>query len=339
MPLTFGDARKMLAEWAGRGGKSASSDTVRLFVHEVMQHMLQSGAYGNEKTFTFQAVKGVITLPFELEVPLKVKVDDCVVGTVWDRWFEYHQGGRGYFEGDGCYDAVNALQELTNDFPTVYDLPDCGSLIGVQCECLEDEGANIIIKGIDVYGRTVYTSHRGKEVTGEYLSIKKGDLTYSTVVFKKITEVIKTKTHGYVNLFWVNKSAGLKGFLSTYSPYEETPSYRRYKLRLNCPHVARIDILGRIRLKNYYADNDRIPFDNIVALKSSAQSRNAATKFDGANMQLMEQFTGDVIERENEYKKPNVGQPIEFGGPTARPIRGIIGGLGFRGFRTGFFGR
>jgi hypothetical protein len=325
MPLTFGDARKLLAPYAGQGGKCETSEDVRLFVYEVLQYMLFSGQYGARRLFTFNAIKGCITLPYELEVPEKVRMDG-VVGQVWNRWYDFSAST--FLENTNeavCFNAGDALIEDPNEYPTVYDVPECGSKVGVQCDCQQPADAHIIVKGIDLYGREVFTTHKGEKVSGEYLGIKKGNLTYSQTVFKKITGIYKSDTEGYVSLWWVNTDLNTKGFLAEYSPKEHVPAYRRYRFSKQCGASAKINVLGKIRLKDYYADTDKIPFDNIVSLKTAAQSRNNMTNKDVQTAVAQDQFMQTIINRENSYKSSNVGQPIDINISTsAGTIRGII---------------
>lgn len=325
MPLTFGDARKLLAPYADRGGKCDTSEDVRLFVYEVLQHMLLSGQYGGLRQFTFNAIKGCVTLPYELEVPLKVRIGG-EIGSVWQMWYEYSSSS--ILEdaaGCSCHDAGNALIEDPNRYPTVYDIPENGALIGVQADCQQEPDAHVIVSGIDLYGREVFTSHKGEKIAGEYLTVKRGALNYGQVVFKEIRSVYKTNTNGYVSLWWVAPAYDLKGFLSEYSPYETTPAYRRMRLSIRCAESARVTILGKIRLKDYYADTDRIPFDNIVALKTAAQSRNANTNNDNPTAQFKDTYLLNIINRENMFKKNNTGTPLEVCGATsAGRIRGTI---------------
>lgn len=320
MPLVFGDVRKILAQYAARGGKAASSEDVRLFAHEVLQHLLFSGAYGSYRTFKFTAVRGVITLPAEIETPLKVKIG-AEVGAVWDKWFDFN--AKFDLEHDSTCLPGTALREIANEYPTVYDLPGSGSLVGVQCECCEDEDASVIVSGKDPKGREIYTVHKGERIAGEYLSIKSGNIQISQQTFKIITAVKKTVTKGYVELYWVDPAFDRKGFLSSYSPYEMLPSYRRVKLQTQCPNFARVEVLARIRLKPFYADTERVPFDNIVLIKTAAQSRNAANNSDNQTAQFKDGLMQDLATRENVYKNPNTGTPVAVTGPTAIPIRSI----------------
>lgn len=306
--LTFGDARKIIAPWAARGGKCASSEEVRLFVMQTLQYLLFSGQYPTTRKFCFNAVKGCFTIPYELEVPLKIKIDG-EVGTVWDKWYEFYNIN----EIEGCLPVSNALREDPNFYATVYDLPCSGSRVGCLATACEDADAHIIVQGVDPSGREVVTNHKGEQIVGEYLSIKKGSLQYTATDFGKITNITKTKTNGYVQLWWVNSTNMTKGFLADYSPLEEHPQYRRFRITSpHCGSCVKVSILGRIRLKENYADNDIIPFDNLNTLQSAAQAINAGYNNDLNTAQAHDVRMRDLIGREANYKKPNTGQPIEI---------------------------
>lgn len=322
MPITYGEAKLSLARYAERGGKCPSAPEVDLFVRKVLQQMLYKGTYGNLRKFCFNARKGCITLPYELETPVKVKIDSKV-GTVWDKWFEYYNIG----EMEGCIPASSALYEEPNRFPIVYDLPVGGARIGALATASEDKDAHIIIQGIDPTGREIFTNHKGEKITGEYISLIKGSLRYSEVAFASVTNIYKTRTNGYVQLYWLRPELNQKGFLADYSPGEEIPSYRRFKLTNPnyCTTNAQVSILGRIRLKDSYADNDVIPFDNILALELAGQSINASfndqVDLAAAKSKMMEA----TITEETEYRRVNGGQPVDIMYLTsAGSIRGIV---------------
>lgn len=307
MPITFGQAKARLAQWAGKGGSSVTDPALNSFVREVLEYMLISGQYGNTRKFVFSAVKGVVTLPYELETPLKVKMGRSI-GRVWDKWFEFY----GYSDFEDCVEA-NAILEEPNYYPIVYDVPAGGAHIGTLGIDNEAEDAHIIVKGVDLTGRQIVTYHNGEQVVGEYLSIRKGQIMQSSVKFARIDEVVKTKTKGYVQLLWINPETTERGFLADYSPTEELPLYRRIRLKIRCADVTEVSILGRIRLKEYYADNDLIPFDNLYSLSLAAQSINADENRDPQTAALKDQRLQTLIQRENESKQPkNIGQPIEM---------------------------
>lgn len=313
MPVLYSDVKKILAQYAGRGGKCYSEDSeeVDLFAREVLQYMLISGAYGNQRTYCFNAYNGCVTLPYELDVPLKVRVDG-IVGEVWDRWFQFYPGETENLAGAGCCEANEALFEEPNLFPTVYDMPCSGGHPAVVATACEEPGAQIVVQGLDMTGREIVTNHKGKQFYGEVLTLKRGEFRYTQARFSKVTGVQKTKTNGYVQLLSYDPSTHTRKFLADYTPYEENPAYRRYKLQ--GPYAGRsvkVSILGRIRIKDRYANNEFIPFDNLLAIRLAGQRVHADVIGDSATSQAKDTLLSKVIMQESTYKKQSGGQPME----------------------------
>ncbi len=324
MPILFGEAKASLSQFYGRGGSCPTADGIDLFVREVLQYMLFSEAYGNIRKFCFNAIRGCFTCPPELETPLKIKIDGAV-GSVWDKWYEFHDTNI----LDNCVPAEGAVFEDPNYYPTIYDIPMGGAKVGVTTTCCEADDAHIIIQGKDTTGREIFTFHKGDQIVGEYLSIVKGTMHNTCATFGVVTGVVKTLTKGYTQLYWVKPDKFLKGFLADYAPLEDKPSYRRFQLKINCPESAKISILGRIRLKPYYTDNDYIPFDNLFALRLAAQAVNEIGNRNYQGAAASDQMMGTMISRENQHKDVQPGTPLEVWKPlSGGSIRNVIGGWG-----------
>lgn len=324
MAILFGRAKEILSRYYGTGGACATHPSVDQFTYECLQYLLISGEYGNERKFCFCSQQGCITVPYELETPLKVKVDGKV-GTVWDRWFEFHQTK--FFEG--CQPAGTALREDPNYYPTVYNMPPGGARFGLLAHCSEDcENKQVVVKGVDPSGREIVSFHKGKQIVGEVITLEPGQIKYTNYMFAQVTAVIKPQTKGYVTAFWVNPSTNLKGFLSDYSPLEEVPQYRRFVLTENCWRTcnAKVSVLGRIRLKENYADNDLIPFDNLLALNLAGQTVNGYYNHQPDLAVQSDRALTNVIDKENAHKKIKNGNPVEVYLPTSGgTIQNIIG--------------
>lgn len=307
--LTYADAKKILAQYAGRGGACINASKIDLFVREVFEYLLYSSAYQDLRKFTFLACKGVFTVPTEVESIQKVKIGD-EVGQVWDKWFEFHNSK--HLNGD-CIPPDEALFEEPNYYATAYDMPYGGGYPGVIGTCDEASDAHVIVQGKDATGREIFTVHKGERISGEYLSICNGTLKYTQVKFSEVTNVIKSKTNGYVTFYSYNPTTTCKSFLSDYSPLEEKPSYRRYRLtsRHCCPY-QKVSILARVRLKEAYSDNDKIPFDTILTLRLGGQRVNADYNNDLQTAAAKDASMTTLIERENSHKRVQNGQPIEF---------------------------
>lgn len=334
MSLTFGDAKKLLSQYAGRGGKCPTNAGVDTFTLDVLNYLLISGAYGNERRFEFCAVKGCITIPFELETPLKVKMNGQV-GIVWDKFFEWHQGG----EWAACSPANLALYEDTNTYPTVYPMPKGGGRVGVVGTAVEAEDAYMIIEGEDVTGRVVYTHDGEKQIAGCKLSIVNRELRYTPMDFGKITGIVKSKTVGYSPVFWIKNvddpQKTVRGFLGEPGPLDEIPAYRRFRLTdPNCGNIVRVSILGRIRLKSAYADNEIIPFTNRRAITLAGGTVFSQDNNDLPMAEAKEKMMNETIEKENSYKRIQNGQSVEVVRVTSgNSIRNIVS---FRGIGRGW---
>jgi hypothetical protein len=119
----------------------------------------------------------------------------------------------------------------------------------------------------------------------------------------------------------------IKGFLADYSPMDETPLYRKAKLNFtDCKGVQEVSIIGRIRLKNYYADNDTVPFDNPYALQLAAKAIQSDYNDQIDAAVARNNILDTIVEQEQNYKRPNTGNPLDImvgksGGAISRTIR------------------
>lgn len=319
MALTFGDARTYLAQYAGKGGLNPQLPEVALFTKQVLQYLLFKGSSGALNKFCFHAVDGCFTAPYELEVPLKMRVDGKV-GEVWNKWFEWYSAS----DLSKCTPCGDALFEDPNRYSTVYDIPSCGGRPAALAVCEEDVNTYIDILGVDKSGREIFTYYKGEKISGVRLTLKKGQISTSNVIFGAIKSVVKPETKGYIQLFSISES-GAKTFLSDYSPIETLPSYRRFKLTTKCANPCKVTILAKIRIKENYSNNDLIPFDNYYALQVGAQSVNAQYNNNVDVAQVKDQLLTNLLESENAYKRVQPGTPLSVNPTTSgTSIRGIV---------------
>lgn len=318
MSLTFGQAKEILAPYQGKGGKVPTNDQLNLFTYKVLQYMMLSGAHGSERKFSIIAVNGCFTAPYELDVPLKLQVNGAV-GNVGSKWFEYHSGNDNF---DKALSAESVLLEEPNYYCTVFDAP-VGAQIGACARLDEDCDKVLIVSGSDPTGRDIFTNHKGAKVAGEALTLKKDTVTWTNVSFGSVTSIVKPPTNGYVTLYW--KLGNKSGFLSDYSPTDESPSFRRFKLLIpKCPTPAKVSILARMRLKPNYADNEVIPFTNIYAIEVAGQQNQAQFNNQLEEARAKDNFMQTLINRESQYKHINNGNPVEVFHPlSGGTIRGI----------------
>lgn len=323
--ITFGQAKRILQPYCGTSGKAFTSPELNEFTLKVLQYLLITGSPGGEKLFEITAGPGFFTAPYELETPLKLLVNGRV-GNAVDQWFMFRSRPNNCDRFIECGDLI---LENTNTFFTVFDAPS-EFQIGVKGN-QEEKCAHAIFAGSDITGREIYTQHKGVKISGEYLDITCGEIHWSNVFFNKITGVVKTPTNGYVTAYWRDRN-GSQGFLSDYSPGEEAPSYRRFKLNIpECQYgCSKISIIGKTRLKPFYADTDRIPFDTTYNVEIAGQQVKAQTSDQLDTAKAADSFLQELLERETSHKSLKNGKPIEVFYPTSGgTIKNIVRRFGF----------
>lgn len=322
MALTFSEIKRLVAPYAGRAGKCASSEEVSRFARDVMSYLLLSGSAAGTRKLCIWAYKGCISLPPEVELPLKARIDKRQAN-IWDKWFTFHSVSD---DLEACPPAGEIIAEDGVMSPLAYMLPEAGSIIGVMGTCEEPEGPHISVQGKDTTGRPIYTYFRGKQVYGEEFQISKNQVRYGKVTFGEITAVVKPKTNGYVALFAVNPRTEEKVFLADYSPSDEKPMYRRFRIiSRSCPSVVHVTMLCRVRLKDNYLDNEITFFENSVAVKLAAQRLQAEDNNDANTANYKRQATEDLLEKEAGYKKISGGPVSTFFPLSGGAIKNIVG--------------
>lgn len=305
MTLLFGEIRNIVAPFAGRAGKAASSDEVADFARDCMQLMLYSGAYAGVRTVRVQACRGCVVLPPEVETPLKLRVDQRSA-EIWNRWYSFHSADDTW---DRCDPIGSLLIEDGTMSPLVYPLPEKGSVIGLTAVC--EETSFVTIQGNDVTGREVYTYYKGEKIVGEKFQLQKGTCKYGQVKFGTVTGAVKERTNGYVACFAIDTVTKKRQFLADWSPHEERPLYKQYRLRTT-DHggVANLSILCRVKLKDSYQDNELTLFDNRTAVLLAAQRLRAETNSDNNNAQYKKGAL-DQIQNEEAGVKSKSGGPLD----------------------------
>lgn len=305
MPITYGALKKIVAPFAGRTGKAATDCSVDTFARTVMEYLLYSGSTAGLRKVDVLAVRGRITLPPEVETPVKVRIGGRV-STIWSKWVSFHST---YESFDKCLNASEVLEEEGDFTPLQYPIPSGGAEIAILANCDENEKARLIVAGEDVSGREIYTTFEGAPVVGEMFRLIKGNARFGQVAFKRITGIIKPKTNGYVTVFAADKTTGrLTQFLGDYSPSEERPLYRSWRLGAKNCHsdLIKLAILCRVRLKDNYLDQELTLFDNTLAIQMAAQRIQSELNNDIQTAAYKDGATVKLLEGEAGYKRaPN----------------------------------
>jgi len=322
MALTFGEIRKLVAPYAGRAGLCPEDAEVARFSRLVMETLLYSGSNAGVRRLNILACKGCIALPPEVEVPLKARIDHQVAN-IWDKWFTFHSVNEDLDRN--CRPAGEVMMEDGDFTPIAYPLPPNGSQIGVMGLCKESEDASVIIQGKDTTGHPIFTMWKGEQIGGEKIAISKGVIKYGQVKFGSIDAVLKSKTNGYVSLFAVCPKTNGRTLLAEYTPQDEKPLYRKFKIiSRNCAPIVHVSMLCRVRLKDNYHDNDITFFDNSLAVILASQRVQSEVNMDSENANYKNQAVVDILNKESDYKKIN-GSPVDVYHPlSGGSIRNII---------------
>ncbi len=321
--LTFLDVKRLVSDYSGRGGACTDSKSTELFARQVLEYIMLNGAYGSIRRFHFIAQQGCITLPPELETPLQVKIDRKV-GSVWNQWMAFSSVKE---DLTGCHDAFNVLEPQPNPVFTAFAVPPGGSKLGVIATCKEEVDSYLIVKGKDVTGREIVTTHKGQQIVGEKFTLQKNVVKYGEVIFGEITGIVKSPTNGYVQLYAVNPETQSAMFLGDYSPLDEHPSFKQVKIIASQCHGPLIEVIvqGRIRLKDRYVDNDIVPFDSINTITFAAQKLQAENNNNIQVAGYKGTLLKDMIENEAAYKRVNPGTPVNVASVTSgAAVRGIV---------------
>lgn len=273
-----------------------------------MEYLLHSGSISGQRKVCILANRGYLSLPPDVEIPIKAKIDHRTTA-IWNKWFSMHSVAESF---DDCPPIGEVLIEDGTQTPLAYDLPSGGSVVGVMGICDELDGAAATIQGKDVTGREVYTNYQGEKVVGEKLLIRKNQIRHGQVTFGEITAVLKPRTEGYVSLWAVKPQKDTRQFLADWSPSEERPLYRRFKVvARECPNIAHLSMLCRVKLKDSYHDNEITLFDNSFAIILAAQRIQAEVNNDIQVAGFKKAGVEDLLNKEAEYKKIS-GSPVDI---------------------------
>lgn len=318
--LTFKEVKAIVAPFSGRAGGSPASDSVGTFAKTVMESLLYSGSQGGVRRVSIRACNGLLSLPPEVELPVKVKINGRAT-EVWGKWLTYSQ----VHEDCSNYPPADSVMSEEGETPLAYPLPSGGSVVGVMGVYDEVPDAHVLIQGKDSTGKAVYTWHNGEQLPGERLTIKKGQITHGQVVWGEITGVSKPKTNGYIQLWAVDPFTDYRQFLADWSPSEEKPRYRQFRLlSRGVDPIVKITMLCRMKLKDNYHDNELTLFDNSLAVLMAAQRVQGEYNNDVQVANYKKAATDDVLDREAGYKKVSGNPCVIFHELSGASIKNIV---------------
>lgn len=256
-PLLTKDVLEVIAPYAA-GGACPDSKDARVLLNRIHEHLCLRGAKGSLQKWCLYAHDGVFTVPDDMELPLKY-IDNGKVSKVWDHRAEFLMQANDY----ECSIGVEGMIQDINTYYTAYDGPHKPFRVLAKPMGCEDETCDphIIIKGTTPDGEIVRSHFNEKPIEGERLKISYDHPRYTQCKYSPILgQIVKSETKYPVELRWYIPETDEEGFLALLPAKNQVTTFNRFRLKDNCVGCHKLIVLGRIKLKTYYEDNDVLPF-------------------------------------------------------------------------------
>lgn len=272
--LTLADVRDALYSYVVP--EDANSSKFTSYINQVRERIIHSGKWkGTTFTVAFDTSRGYLTLPRTAEALLAVHVSKQPL-VIQSRWYEYLQSGPGQI--DVTQANLSTVIDMGDNFCTLDDLSEPAQLV-VQCQSADDNGLEIVIRGLDADGNQICSSDGS---IGETVVLSTSP-TFTVATFAQITSVTKPITVGNVTISQ-DAAPNPHILLSTYAPTETHPQYRRYKLGQTTQAVTGVCKLRYVPLVD---DKELVIPDNLGAYKMGLQ---ALTYEDSNDLVTAEQY-------------------------------------------------
>lgn len=257
---------------------------------------------------------GYVTLPGFVDVVLAANIGGCPA-LFRNSWYEFHINGVG---SNKCGSACGLFVDDKMWSPTFQDIPKW-SLLAAICEDPVDGNGSLKMV---VQGETIDANFNTKQALtippigpsspGVVLTLLNGVAATDPAVtyFKKITQVTKPVTRGYVKLIAFPPTQLAQAVtIGYYGPNETNPLYKRLKVSCTCEWVRVKYRRKEIVLCNDY---DIVPISSYQAcidlLKAirlrETNNLDLATKY--------EQTALDLLSQIQEIQDPAGWNPLQF---------------------------
>jgi len=283
--LTLGYARLHLAPFCGDGvcandnkGPNGYNRATLRIQEAVAALMAKPGCPRITKCMRVCMSNGCVTAPRDVEKFIKARING-EMANVFDRWYEFLEGGPGMVESDrsGFHDLIDRGTTCTQ-----YDLPEPMRL-AVCSDLGETDQTWLHVQGWDETDREVRSNTPDGIILGEYVPVTKDVLFYTQATFSKIKCVVKPRTNGYVMLAGVDfdavtGSVDHRHHLAFYHPDDERPEFRRYAFQnptsCGCHHdkYYTLNAVAQMKFVPFWRDTDVIWIDDIQMIKRMLQA-------------------------------------------------------------------
>lgn len=239
-----------------------------------------------------------ITLPREVDTVLALNISG-VPSFPRDRWAEFHLNGKGTDVGPSC----NKYWDDKGDFPIFVDPASPVQLTGVALAADITDEAELWVYGYDINDQRIFSTVDDATVDGYRVVLTESPAAPdpSAPFFKRITEVRKSITKGFVSLYGSNEDSETS-LLGQYEPFETLPKYRRLLISTEACWVR---IQFRRKVFRVTTQSDRIPLHSRYALMLMCK---ALQKFDDDKIEEAQIYEDKavklLIEKQNASNPP-----------------------------------
>lgn len=229
-----------------------------------------------------------ITLPREVDTVMALNISGKP-SFPRDRWAEFHLNGKGTDCGPEC----TKYWDDKGDHPVFVDPAEPVQLTGLALSA--DLSAELWVYGYDANDQRIFSTVGGNTVDGYKVVLTTSPTAPDPSVpfFKRITEVRKTETKGFVSLYGVTEDS-VSGLLGQYEPFETLPKYRRLLISTDACWVR---IQFRRKVFRVTTQTDRIPLHSRYALMLMCKA--------------LQKYDDDKIEEAQIYEEKAVALLLE----------------------------
>lgn len=297
-------------------GITSDRDKIIDLIRESIDALVNEESNENLRSWEVLAIAGLVILPKQISVPAKYKIYGSV-GPVKNLYYQF----KGYIPRQDCRDYREDL-EFHSESPVLFPLPKQGGRVAAKSQDFFEQDCKIqpylLVQGIDLQGREIFTPNDGKMDVGEriYISQPSDAPPYSINVFKEITSVRVVGAQLNIQFVWCNThnygdTPFEAGVLALYDAGDEMPKFRKFILHgLRCNDITKVDILGSLAKPRLKYDNELIHGFDSNTIRSMIRANWNRGKNDINSATFNSNIAVASIRKQNERQNPDTDQLV-----------------------------
>ena len=276
----------------------------------VQERYINSGKFlGMMKEIVVVSVNGYFTLPPRFVSALAVKNGGCGCPVqLLNRWYAYaYRYGAGVAMRDSSvwasYGYATAI-DAGDGFVTFKDSPYEVYYLRFTCGSVDDAGMQILIKGRDENGNTIFTQQDPTSYEGMTVTMDSAIATTTQKFSGRLEFLSKLRSKGYLYLDAVDVASGAVARIGYYAPSETAPCYHRYVNGCATSDDSWVAAICKIRYTPAVADSDEVIPGNAGALRAGLAAIKCETEGDTVRR---DQFLADGLRMLSDEARENRG--------------------------------